>query len=156
MDAFAGAIGISDSDGRCTPEYIVLDPRSGSAHAGYFSQLLRHAARQQFILVQCPAVRERAPRFRYPNFGCVWMPLPPASEQAAIARFLAWATNRLDRAIGAKRRIIALLQEQKQAIIHRAVTGGAGSLRAAQGFGDSLAGGDSGALGGAAFRSLHN
>jgi type I restriction enzyme S subunit len=124
MDAFAGAIGISDSDGKCTPEYIVLDPLSNSAHPSYFSQLLRHAARQQFILVQCPAVRERAPRFRYPNFGCMWMPLPPANEQAAIARFLAWATNRLDRAIGAKRRIIALLQEQKQAIIHRAVTRG--------------------------------
>ena len=124
MDAFAGAIGISDSDGKCTPEYIVLDPLSNSAHPSYFSQLLRHAARQQFILVQCPAVRERAPRFRYPNFGCMWMPLPPASEQAAIASFLAWATNRLDRAIGAKRRIIALLQEQKQAIIHRAVTRG--------------------------------
>jgi type I restriction enzyme S subunit len=124
MDAFAGAIGISDSDGKCTPEYIVLDPLSNSAHPSYFSQLLRHAARQQFILVQCPAVRERAPRFRYPNFGCMWMPLPPASEQAAIARFLVWATNRLDRAIRAKRRIIALLQEQKQAIIHRAVTRG--------------------------------
>jgi type I restriction enzyme S subunit len=124
MDAFAGAIGISDSDGKCTPEYIVLDPLSNSAHPSYFSQLLRHAARQQFILVQCPAVRERAPRFRYPNFGCMWMPLPPANEQAAIARLLTWATNRLDRAIGAKRHIITLLQEQKQAIIHRAVTRG--------------------------------
>jgi type I restriction enzyme S subunit len=124
MDAFAGAIGISDSDGKCTPEYIVLDPLSNSAHPSYYSQLLRHAARQQFILVQCPAVRERAPRFRYPNFGSMWMPLPSAREQSAIARFLAWATNRLDRAIGAKRRIIALLQEHKQAIIHRAVTRG--------------------------------
>jgi len=124
MDAFAGAIGISDSDGKCTPEYIVLDPLSNSAHPSYFSQLLRHAARQQFILVQCPAVRERAPRFRYPDFGCMWMPLPPANEQAAIARLLTWATNRLDRAIGAKRHIITLLQEQKQAIIHRAVTRG--------------------------------
>jgi type I restriction enzyme S subunit len=51
-------------------------------------------------------------------------PQPPPEEQAAIARFLAWATNRLDRAIGSKRRIIALLQDQKQAIIHHAVTRG--------------------------------
>jgi type I restriction enzyme S subunit len=50
--------------------------------------------------------------------------VPPIAEQAFIARFLAWATNRLDSTIGAKRRIIALLQEQKQAIIHRAVTRG--------------------------------
>jgi type I restriction enzyme S subunit len=58
------------------------------------------------------------------QFKQICSPLPPASEQAAITRFLAWATNRLDRAIGAKRRIITLLQEQKEAIIHRAVTRG--------------------------------
>jgi restriction endonuclease S subunit len=64
-------------------------------------------------------------RSRYwDRFEKICSPFPPANEQTAIARFLAWATNRLDRAIGAKRRIIALLQEQKQAIIHRAVTRG--------------------------------
>lgn len=39
-------------------------------------------------------------------------------------RFLDWANGRLERAIRAKRKIIALLNEQKQAIIHRAVTRG--------------------------------
>ena len=39
-------------------------------------------------------------------------------------RFLDWANGRLDRAIRAKRKVIALLNEQKQAIIHRAVTRG--------------------------------
>jgi type I restriction enzyme S subunit len=39
-------------------------------------------------------------------------------------RFLGWANGRLDRAIRAKRKVIALLNEQKQAIIHRAVTRG--------------------------------
>ena len=51
-------------------------------------------------------------------------PQPPASEQAAIVRFLDWANGRLERAIWAKRNVIALLTEQKQAIIHRAVTRG--------------------------------
>ncbi len=60
----------------------------------------------------------------FSDFRRMPVSVPPIAEQAAIARFLAWATNRLDRAIGAKRRIIALLQEQKQAIIHRAVTQG--------------------------------
>jgi type I restriction enzyme S subunit len=50
--------------------------------------------------------------------------LPPAEEQAAIVRFLDWANGRLERAIRAKRKVIALLNEQKQAIIHRAVTRG--------------------------------
>jgi type I restriction enzyme S subunit len=51
-------------------------------------------------------------------------PLPPPAEQAAIVRFLDWANGRLERAIRAKRKVIALLNEQKQAIIHRAVTRG--------------------------------
>ena len=50
--------------------------------------------------------------------------LPPPAEQEAIVRFLDWANGRLDRAINAKRKVIALLNEQKQAIIHRAVTRG--------------------------------
>ena len=50
--------------------------------------------------------------------------LPPPNEQAAIVRFLDWANWRLERAIRAKRKVIALLNEQKQAIIHRAVTRG--------------------------------
>jgi len=49
---------------------------------------------------------------------------PPPAEQAAIVRFLDWANGRLERAIRAKRKVIALLGEQKQAIIHRAVTRG--------------------------------
>jgi type I restriction enzyme S subunit len=50
--------------------------------------------------------------------------LPPTDEQAAIVRFLDWANGRLERTIRAKRKVIALLNEQKQAIIHRAVTRG--------------------------------
>jgi hypothetical protein len=50
--------------------------------------------------------------------------IPTTREQAAIVRFLDWANGRLERAIRAKRKVIALLNEQKQAIIHRAVTRG--------------------------------
>ena len=54
----------------------------------------------------------------------VAIPFPPADEQVAIVRFLDWADGRLERAIRAKKKVIALLSEQKQAIIHRAVTRG--------------------------------
>lgn len=50
--------------------------------------------------------------------------IPPLDEQVAIVRFLDWANGRLERSIWAKRKVIALLDEQKQAIIHRAVTRG--------------------------------
>ncbi len=57
-------------------------------------------------------------------FASLKAPLPPPDEQAAIVRFLDWANGRLERAIRAKRKVITLLGEQKQAIIHRAVTRG--------------------------------
>ncbi len=60
----------------------------------------------------------------FSDFKRMPVPLPPPAEQAAIVRFLDHATSRLERAIRAKKKIIALLNEQKQAIIHRAVTRG--------------------------------
>ena len=53
----------------------------------------------------------------------VWLPLPPLPEQAAIVHFLDHADRRIRRYIRAKQRLMALLEEQKQAIIHQAVTG---------------------------------
>ena len=49
--------------------------------------------------------------------------VPPRSEQAAIVRFLDHADRRIQRYIRAKQKLIALLEEQKQALIHEAVTG---------------------------------
>ena len=45
------------------------------------------------------------------------------AEQTAIVRFLDHADRRIRRYIRAKQKLIALLEEQKQAIIHQAVTG---------------------------------
>ena len=60
----------------------------------------------------------------FSHFKRMPVSLPSPGEQAAIVRFLDWANGRLERAIQAKRKVIALLNEQKQAIIHRAVTRG--------------------------------
>jgi len=54
----------------------------------------------------------------------MWIALPTLPEQAAIARYLNHIDRRINRLIRAKRRHIELLNEQKQAIIHQAVTRG--------------------------------
>ena len=51
------------------------------------------------------------------------VPLPPVQEQSDIVRFLEHIDRRIQRYIDAKQKLIALLAEQKQAIIHQAVTG---------------------------------
>lgn len=123
MDAFAGAIGVSDSDGKCSPEYIVCNPRSSDSQPAYFATALRLAAHLNFIQVSCSAVRERAPRLRFPNFGEMLLPLPPCEEQTAIVRFLSRVDRKTQRAIQAKQKLIKLLEEQKQVLIHRYVAG---------------------------------
>jgi type I restriction enzyme S subunit len=50
--------------------------------------------------------------------------VPALPEQVAIVRFLDHADRRIRRYIRAKQKLIKLLEEQKQAIIHRAVTRG--------------------------------
>ena len=62
--------------------------------------------------------------FTKDKFGSLNIPFPPLPEQHAIARFLDHIDGRVNRYIRAKRKLIALLNEQKQAIIHRAVTRG--------------------------------
>ena len=51
------------------------------------------------------------------------LPLPPIPEQAAIVRYLDHADRRIQRYIRAKQKLVKLLEEQKQALIHQAVTG---------------------------------
>ena len=51
------------------------------------------------------------------------LPLPPLPEQIAITHFLDYTDRRIQRYIRAKQKLITLLEEQKQAIIHQAVTG---------------------------------
>ena len=57
------------------------------------------------------------------RFLGVKTPVPPFPEQTAIVRFLDHADRRIRRYLRAKHKLIALLEEQKQAIIHQAVTG---------------------------------
>ncbi len=54
----------------------------------------------------------------------LWLPLPPLAEQVAIARYLDYVDRRVRRYVVAKRKLIALLEEERQAVIHQAVTRG--------------------------------
>jgi type I restriction enzyme S subunit len=123
MRMWQGAAGLAPVNGLVSPAYVVCRALPG-IDSGYFSRLFKTNGYLAEIDSASRGIVKDRNRLYWDQFKQICSPLPPASEQFAIAHFLAWATNRLDRAIGAKRRIIALLQEQKQAIIHRAVTRG--------------------------------
>ena len=58
------------------------------------------------------------------DVGSLRFPIPPLPEQHAIVRFLDYVNRRIRRYVSAKRKLIALLEGEKQAIVHRAVTRG--------------------------------
>lgn len=122
MRSFQGGLERAWATGAIRSSYVVLEP-SAEVSAGYFQHLFKSHQYINALRATSDFIRD-GQDLNFGNFCGVDLPLIPLQEQAAIARFLTWATNRLDRAIGAKRRIIALLNEQKQAIIHRAVTHG--------------------------------
>ena len=56
--------------------------------------------------------------------GNCYLPLPPLPEQRAIVRYLDHVDDRIRRYISAREKLITLLEEERQAVIHRAVTRG--------------------------------
>ncbi|MGV3615743.1 MAG: restriction endonuclease subunit S [Fimbriimonas sp.] len=123
MDAFAGAIGVSESTGKCSPEYAVLSPLREDLVNEYFAKVLRLMAQRNYIYVICPSVRERAPRFRYEAFKDVQLPVPPRAEQELILDEIGHQTSRIDELLATSQAAIALLQERKSALISATVTG---------------------------------
>jgi type I restriction enzyme, S subunit len=124
MRAWQGAIGFSSNRGIVSPAYIVIRLRDMASWPLYFHYLYR-----------TPLFSKEAERWSYgitsdmwslrpEDFKMIYTVIPTPVEQAAIVKYLGYATDQIDKAIKAKKKIIALLEEEKQAIIQRAVTKG--------------------------------
>ncbi|CAE6895386.1 restriction modification system DNA specificity [Vibrio sp. B1FIG11] len=124
MDAFEGAIGVSDSDGKCTPEYVICDPiNSVDVSQYYFAYLLREMALAKYIQVICNAVRQRAVRIRYNNLAPLFMVVPPVKEQEDIVSFIEKESTKLDAGTKHLNEQISKLKEYKTTLINSVVTG---------------------------------
>ncbi|MEI6277951.1 MAG: restriction endonuclease subunit S [Verrucomicrobiae bacterium] len=123
MRMWQGATGRVPVDGLVSPAYVVARPLSGT-ESRYFELLFRTPTYQSEVNNASRGIVSDRNRLYWPDFKQLFSPLPPPEEQSAIVRFLDYANGRLERAIRSKRKVIALLHEQKQAIIHRAVTCG--------------------------------
>lgn len=125
MDAFAGAIGVSDSDGKSTPVYAACVPRGEyPVNSYYYAYLLRYMAHSGYIESLSKGIRERSTDFRFAEFRELPLPIPDKYEQDRIVAFLDQKTAEIDAAISKKERLIELLQEQVAILISNAVTKG--------------------------------
>ena len=123
--AWARGLGVSRYHGIVSSAYGVYRLRPQFAgYSQYVHQLVRSTPFQWELQVRSKGIWTSRLQLTDDAFLGAPFPLPPPDEQAAIVRFLDHANRRIDRYIRAKRRLIALLNEQKQAIIHQAVTRG--------------------------------
>ncbi|MFZ0684046.1 MAG: restriction endonuclease subunit S [Terriglobales bacterium] len=122
MKAWQGSMGVAPCDGIVSPAYFVFD--FDIENHAFGQALLRSKPYVAHFGQASDGVRVGQWDLSVAGMRQIPVLVPDANEQAAIVRFLDWASGRLERAIRAKRKVIALLNEQKQAIIHRAVTRG--------------------------------
>jgi type I restriction enzyme S subunit len=118
MNVIIGSVGRSRYTGSLSPVYYVLVRRSEADNPRYFAAIFSAKPFHQSLVRIGNGILAHRMRIPMELLKCEPFPVPPPSEQAAIVRFLDWANGRMERAIRAKRKVIVLLNEQKQAIIH--------------------------------------
>lgn len=123
MDAFAGAVGVSDSNGKGSPVYSVCTTKE-ELNTYFFAKVIKEMARSKFILSLAKGIRERSTDFRFEIFSRQILPVPSLDEQKIIASFIRAKEWKIAKYIRNKLRLIKSLKEQKQAIINQAVTRG--------------------------------
>lgn len=123
MDAFAGAIGVSDADGKGTSVYHCCTPK-GEYLTYYYAHVIREMALKGYIQSLYRGIRERSSDFNYVTFGNCLLPVPSPSEQRQIVAYLDYKSNKINERICQRERELQTLSELKQAEIAAVVTRG--------------------------------
>jgi len=124
MNVIIGSVGLSRYTGCLSPVYYVLTRRAERDDPRYLNAYFQTKPFQESLVRIGNGILAHRMRIPMELLKCELFPRPPAAEQATIVRFLDYADRRIRRYILAKQKLIKLLEEQKQAIIHRAVTRG--------------------------------
>jgi len=126
MDGFAGAIGVSDSDGKSSPVVHCYRPAPG-IDPRFYAYILRDLARRGFISSLAKGIRERSTAFDAETFRSLQLPVPAPEEQRAIADYLDAETTRIDALITKKQQLVDLVMQRCRQSVLTAVFGGAGT-----------------------------
>ena len=105
----------------CSTGFAVLTPRNEAC-----PKLVSYIAQSNVFTdrVTASSVGTAYPAIPESRLGSFHVPLPPLAEQHAIVRYLDYADRRIRRYVSAKRKLITLLEEEKQASVNQAVTRG--------------------------------
>ncbi len=122
MRSFQGGLERAWASGAIRSSYVVLRP-ARELDLGYFTHLFKAQPYIKALQATGNFIRD-GQDLTFGNFSRVDLPVPPRDEQLAIGRFLDHANYRIDQFIRSKKKLIALLTEQKDVVVERAVTHG--------------------------------
>ena len=121
LRSFEGGIEMSHEEGIISPAYTILIPKK--IEPSYFRHLGKSPVFINLLKMMVTGIRE-GQNIDYNKLRTNLIPIPPKSEQTAIANYLDSVTSKIDEAISQQQKMIDLLNERKQIIIQNAVTKG--------------------------------
>ena len=122
LRSFQGGIEYAREQGIISPAYTIVYQANSEVHA-YLVWLFKSGPYIENLTLHVTGIRQ-GQNIDYSELSRSYFPLPPLPEQAAIVRYLGHADHRIRRYLTAKEKLIALLEEERQAIISQAVTRG--------------------------------
>ena len=122
MDAFAGAIGVSENDGKSTPVYTVLYPKK-KINNQFYAYFFRTMALSGYISSLAKGIRVRSTDFRWATSKNVDLIFPPLQEQIEIVNYIEEENTKINHLIQKHTSLTEKLKEYRASIISHAVTG---------------------------------
>ena len=122
MKAWQGSYGVSTHDGIVSPAYFTF--KINEVTGDYFHAAVRSKTYVPFFAQASDGVRIGQWDLSQARMREIPFLVPPLPEQTAIVQYLDHVDERIRRYVSGKQKLIRLLEEEKQAVIHRAVTRG--------------------------------
>ncbi len=124
LRSFQGGIEYAYHRGIISPAYTIFYERNKvPVNKAFYRHLFKSHPFINSLTLFVTGIRE-GQNIDYAEFKDSLLPFPPLPEQTAIANYLDAKTEQINRFIAKKEKLIALLKEQKQAVINKAVTKG--------------------------------
>ena len=123
MQAWSGMFAVSTREGLISPDYCMFG-LADSFEVTYFEYLFKTSLMVGQFAQKSKGIGSGFNRLYTDDFGSIPSFVPLPSEQAGIVRYLDHVDRRIRRYVAAKQKLIVLLEEEKQAVVNRAVTRG--------------------------------
>ncbi|MEZ4511489.1 MAG: restriction endonuclease subunit S [Chloroflexota bacterium] len=124
MNVIIGSVGMSPEYGALSPVYYVLRAADESVYMPYYDYVFKIRPFQDSLKRIGYGILDHRMRIPMTLLKKEPLPKPPLEEQKAIVAYLDEQTAVIHQFLTNKRRLIALLEEQKQVVINTAVTQG--------------------------------